>query len=568
MNKNTGRFKVIEQFMADGIRHMHGNPGTVEQGFIDAISAYPDFQYILALEENSAVGIADGQARATHRPALVQLHSGVGLSGGTSLLYQAMRGHSPLVIIAGEAGLQYDAMDAQNAANLIDIARPFVKYAARVVHPSSLLRVIRRAIKMAATPPMGPVFVALPMDVLDATNDEQVVRTEIPVTRVAPDKETLERAADLLLGAQRPLIIMGDRVAYSGAQPELARLAEITGADVWGAESSEVNMPADHPLFRGLLGHMFGSVSSQITSRADVVVICGTYVFPEVFPALSGAFAPQAKIIAIDLDAYEIGKNFPFTLGMLSDPKETLALLSAAVDAKAPPAFRQAADARLKAAAREGEAAREEELRRDRMVRNAVPLRMSRFSEELSALLPKDAILFDEAITNSPALRRYVRPNLPGHYFETHGGSLGIGIPGAIGAKIAHPDKVCIGITGDGGAMYTIPALWTAARYGIGAKFVICNNSSYQILKVNLDQYRAERGIAPAPHPPAFDLAPPDLRFDLMAQSMGVAAIRVETPVQIRPAIERALADDKPFLIDVVLASGDQENVLPQAEGS
>lgn len=144
--------------MADGVRYIFGNPGTVEQGILDEMYQYPEISYITCLQESIAVAMADGYARATGSPAVVQLHSGVGLGNGIGMLYQAYRGHSPLVIIAGEAGMKYDAMDAQMACNLVKMAEPVTKYAARVTHPDSLLRLWRRAYKMAATPPMGPVF--------------------------------------------------------------------------------------------------------------------------------------------------------------------------------------------------------------------------------------------------------------------------------------------------------------------------------------------------------------------------------------------------------------------------
>src|SRR5438477_348596 len=215
MAKKTGRFAILEQFLADGITYMFGNPGTVEQGFLDALGEYPDLRYVTTLQETIAVAMADGYARATQRPTLVQLHSGVGLGNGVGMMYQAKRGCAPL-------------------------------------------------------------------------------------------------------------IVMGDGVAQSGAQAELTRVAELLGAEVWGANSSEVNISADHPLFRGQLGHMFGEHSKAITSQADAVLIVGTYVFPEVFPALEGVFAPDAKVVHVDLDAYEIAKNFPVDIGFVADPRETL----------------------------------------------------------------------------------------------------------------------------------------------------------------------------------------------------------------------------------------------------
>ncbi len=556
MANRNGRFAIIEQLLADGIRYMFGNPGTVEEGFLDALSEYyPEFEYIFALQETIAVAAADGYARVTKKPTVVQLHSGVGLGNGIGMMYQAMRGHAPLVVLVGEAGIQYDAMDAQMAVDLVSMAKPVTKWATRVVDPSSLLRVLRRAIKIAATPPMGPVFVCLPMDVLDAPNDEEVVPTSFPVTRVAPEPDQLALAAALLAAASQPLIIVGDGVAVSDAQAELTRMAELTGAQVWGADSSEPNMSATHPLFGGLLGHMFGDDSRRITSQADAILICGTYVFPEVFPALSGVFAPGAKVIHIDLNTYEIAKNFPVDLGLLGDPKTTLAKLTAVLETTMTPEQKEAANERtvqITEVKKQGLAAL---LEADKAVRDSVPLHMTRFAEDLAAQLPQDAIIFDEAITNSPELCRYIPPTTLGHYFQTRGGSLGVGIPGAIGIKLAHPNKTVIAFTGDGGSMYTIQALWTAVHHKIDAKFVICNNQGYQILKLNLLQYWRDRQIPEHDYPSSFSICDPDIRFDELARAIGVQAVRVEKPDQIGPAIQKALDHSGPFLIDLVLTN-------------
>lgn len=156
MEATPGRERLIEQFKADGLHVMFGNPGTVEQGFLDAVDAAADFHYVLALQETVAAGIADGYARATGGAALLQLHSGVGLGNGIGMLYQSLRGRTPLVVVAGDAGVRYDAMDAQMACDLVAMARPVTKYATRVTDPRSLLRTVRRAVKIALTPPRGP----------------------------------------------------------------------------------------------------------------------------------------------------------------------------------------------------------------------------------------------------------------------------------------------------------------------------------------------------------------------------------------------------------------------------
>ncbi|MFG3188621.1 thiamine pyrophosphate-binding protein [Streptomyces omiyaensis] len=535
-----GNAAIIEQFIADGIPYMFGNPGTVEQGFLDALEDYDELQYILTLQETVAAGIADGYARATGRPALLQLHSGVGLGNAIGMLYQAKRGHSPLLVIAGEAGVKYEAMDAQMAADLVAMAEPVTKYATRVTDPDSVLRVLRRAMKTAMTPPRGPVFVALPMDVLDALNSEPVVPTTFLDTRSVPVPELVERAAELLAGAERPLVLVGDGVSASGGQQELVRVAEQLGADVWGVDFSEVNLDARHPLYRGQLGHMFGEVSHGIVRDADAVLIVGTYVFPEVFPVTGGAFREDARIVHIDLDGYEIAKNHPVSLGLVADPKHTLAALAERLDERLTDADRAAAAARLEAR---------------RAAQPAAPAPdgslLDAFMRELAVQVPEDVMVFDEALTSGGPLNAHLPGRIPGHWFSTRGGSLGVGIPGAMGIKLAHPEKTVIGFTGDGGSMYTFQALYTAVRHGIGAKFVVCNNRSYKLLDLNIEQYWRERGVPHHDHPTPFDLSHPDLGFAEIARGFGVEAVRVDAPEQIADAVKRMLADDAPFLIDL-----------------
>lgn len=553
MAGKPGRNAIIEQFLADDIRYMFGNPGTVEQGFLGALKDYPDFEYILCMQESIAVGMADGYARVTKRPTVVQLHSGVGLGNGIGMLYQAYRGHAPLVVIVGEAGIRYDAMDSQMAADLVAMAEPVTKWAARVVDPASTLRMLRRAIKIAATPPMGPVFLCLPADVLDAEITEEIVPTSFPSTRTLPQESDIKQAAAMLANAQKPIIIMGDGIAYSDAEAELAQVAEILGADVWGADNSEANIPASHPLYKGNLGHMFGKNSSAVVHEADAVLIVGTYVFPEVFPYLDPAdiFNANAKVIHIDLNAYEIAKNFPVDLGLVSDPKVTLAALATQLGSGT-----AAAKARVEQGAAAKEAAHAAQLEADQAVRDNVPLQTSRFMEELAARVPDDALIFDEALTSSPPLTRYMPPDKARHFFQTRGGSLGVGIPGAIGLKLAHPEKTVIGFTGDGGSMYTIQALWTAARHNVPAKFVICNNQSYMLLKLNIMQYWREQVNEPVrDFPESFDLDRPVVDFAALARSMGVEALCVDHPDQVAAAVDKMLAHDGPFLIDMVVTS-------------
>lgn len=553
MTMKPGRQKILEQFLVDGMHTMFGNPGTVEQGFLDALRHYPEMRYVLALQESISVLMADGYARATNRPTLVQLHSSPGIGNAVGALYQAKRGHAPLVVIGGDAGLRYMNMEAQMSADLVGMMEPVTKLSTMVLEPGSLLRTLRRAIKIAATPPMGPVYICLPMDVLDAPNDEEVFPTSIPSTRVAPESRIVEEAAEALLSAQTPMIYIGDGVARSGAAEEVARVAAMLGAQVWGVDVGDVCFDTTHPSYQGTTGHMFGAASLPITTRGDVNLVVGTYMVPEVFPHLGDIYAKGSKVIHFDLDSYEIGKNHRVDIGAVCDPKLTCATLAATLLARMTPQQKQRGEQRLEKL-REAKSKRLESERAAYAAHEGkTPLHMSQFARVLADKAPSNTVVFDEALTNSPALTHFMPPRQAGDAFVTRGGSLGVGIPGAIGAKIAHPERTVIGFTGDGGSMYTIQALWSAARHNTGAKLVVCNNGSYRLLQLNIDAYWKDAGIDKHDFPTCFDLSKPAIDFAGLARAMGVESIRVERPEQIPEAIDRMLADDRPFLVDLVL---------------
>jgi thiamine pyrophosphate-dependent acetolactate synthase large subunit-like protein len=184
----------------------------------------------------------------------------------------------------------------------------------------------------------------------------------------------------------------------------------------------------------------------------------------------------------------------------------------------------------------------------------AFPLHMAPFAEELATQLPEGAIVYDESLTYSQELMRWVPPTTPGQFFQTPGGTLGVGIPGAVGVKLAHPDRTVVGFTGDGGAMFTYQALWTAAHEGVGAKFVVCNNRSYRILKDNIVTYWRDVGQQPdQAFPPSFDIGEPPLDFVSLARGLGVPGCRVSQPTEIAGAITTMLEHDGPYLIELVL---------------
>jgi thiamine pyrophosphate-dependent acetolactate synthase large subunit-like protein len=551
----TGHRRLLEQLRADGVRYLFGNPGSSEEGLLDEITRFPDIDYVMGLQEAAVVCTADGYAQATGKPAVVLLHSGVGLGNAVGSLYHALHRQTPMVVMAGEAGVAYDALEAHMSVNLVDIAKPVTKYATRATDPKSLVRLLRRCIKVASTAPRGPVFLAVPQDVLDQLNDEVVVPTVVLDTRVAPDRAAVDEAARLLARARNPVILAGDGVAASGAVDELVRLAEAWGAPVWGAMASEVIFPWTHPLYAGLTGHMFGTDSAAVVAEADAVVVCGTYLFPDVFPLTASPIHPDATVVHIDLDPYAIAKNHPVTVGMVGDPKLTLSALTDALAAATTDAQRAGAAQRAQQHGDAHAQARAQARARDEERAEEIPLRMSAVAARMAELLPADAILFDEALTNSPELTRWLTPSTPGEFFQTPGGTLGVGIPGAVGAKLAHPDRTVVGFTGDGGGMYTYQALWTAAHHRIGAKFVVCNNSSYRLLKQNLVRYwqDADGAGASREFPPFFDVHEPAIDFVALAGALGVPAIQVSKPGDVESSVRAMLDHDGPFLLEVML---------------
>ena len=539
MTAAPGKVKLIEQFKADGLDIMFGNPGTVEQGLLDAAEHAPGFRYVLSLHETVAAAMAEGYARASGGPALVQLHSGVGLGNAVGMLHQSLHGHTPLVVVAGDSGVRYEGMEAHMAADLVAMARPVTKYATRVTDPGSLLRVMRRAVKVAMTPPRGPVFVALPMDILDELNDEPVLPATIPDTETSPGEQAVSRAAALLAGAERPIVIVGDEVALTGAQTELVRLAELLGADVWEADSSEVNMPGSHPLARGLLGRMFGDHTRSLVGAADAVLAVGTYLFPEVFPCLDSHFQPQTRVVHVGLDPADIAKNFPVDIGIAANPRRCLASLAAELELVMTPQQRRTARGRLAA-------------RRAQTPPAAEGSVLAAVCQTITAQANGGLTVFDEALTNSPVVAGNVPRDLPGSYFLTRSRSLGVGLPGAVGVKIARPEQTVVCFSGDGAAMYTFQALWTAARYGVGAKFVVCHNGRYHILDRNIEAYWRERGIAAHDSPSSFDISFPDISFTDLASALGVPSARVDKPEDAAAAVKSMLATPEPFLLDVI----------------
>ena len=552
MRRLTGKRALLEQLIADGVRYVFGNPGTTEQGFMDVLQEYPQVEFMLALHEGVAVSMADAYARVARRPAFVEVHTGPGLGNALGMIYNARTGKTPMVVYAGHSPSSVAFQDPLLSGPLVDMARPLTKWAVEVQHAHDVPRALRRAFKIAMEPPPGPVFLSLPLDVLDAEADVDIVPTTFTSWRGRVDPAAMAEVARLLLAAERPMLMVGDSVALAEGQREVAAVAEALGAPIFECYASEFNVSTTHPLYLGSVNFVGPGPVRAVLEGCDVLLVVGAPLFRLIFPEPERSpLPPGVRIVQIDLDTWEIGKNVTPDVALLADPRAALAELVEQVRRLRTPAQAGVAAER---AARIGERTRAQRARYWEEAKkswDAKPISGPRLMHEIRHGLPDDAMVFAEAITNAHHLAAAMAPTTPGRMMRSRGGGIGPGLPGTLGAQLAQPGRKVVGVCSDGAAMYSITALWTAAHHRIPATFVMLNNASYRILKLNMVEYlgraaRDRRFIG-------MDLTDPELRFDRMAESMGVPGRRVEHPDELVPALRDALAHDGPSLVDVVM---------------
>jgi benzoylformate decarboxylase len=554
MVKMSGKQALMEQLVAEGVRYVFGNPGTTEQPFMDILQDYPQIQYILALQEATALGMADAYAWASGRPAFVELHIAPGLGNAMGMLHNAYYTGTPLVVYAGQHEARGVIQEILLAADLVSMARPVTKWSVEVQDAADIPTVLRRAFKVAAEPPRGPVFVSIPLNVMDQTAEMTIAPATYSRWRVRPDPQAVAEAADLLAAAQSPVIVCGDGVALSGALEEAVQLAELIGAQVYSSFSAELVFPTGHPLYQGLVNIIREAGLRQQLAAADVLLTIGASAFGVVYSMPEPPFPAQTKVIQIDANPWELAKNWPATLAIVADPRMGLRDLLQMLPSRLSETAREAAAARLRAARQQKEQAQESFEAAARSAADTVPIAVPRLMQELADCLEPGTVVYDEAITASVHLSHYLKFNQPGTYFRGAGGGLGSGLPGALGVKLARPDSPVLAVVGDGAALYTIQALWTAAHYRIPVTYVICNNQSYRILKINMLQYLGEamagRNFV------GMDLVDPVLDFAQIAQAFGIRGQRVERPEELGPALRSALRSGEPSLVDVVIEGG------------
>jgi benzoylformate decarboxylase len=544
---------LMEILRAAGVRYLFGNPGTTELPFLDAL---PDsgLEYVLGLQEATAVAAADGYAQASGQVGVVNVHVAPGLANSLSILHNAARSKTPLLVTAGQQDTRFLMDEPILAGDLVRMAEQFTKWSYEIRRADEAPVALRRALKVALTPPTGPVFLSLPMDLMrPAVEDTGAGPTPI-AARSRPDPGAVARAAELLAGARAPIVIAGDGVARSGAVAELTALAELVGARVHGEPVyRRTNIPGDHALWRGGLFPSPGAVRKAL-EECDVLLIAGANVFTWFLHTEGVPFPRGLRVIQIDDDPWEIGRSYQVSLGIAADPKTTLGELATALRDRMTEAEHRAAAARLErigkaradVMARVGAAAQAEAER--------TPIGQAHLMHTLAGLLPRDAVVVDESATSLPFVLRYVPFSTPGSFYGGKTGTLGWGMGAAIGVQLGSPGRKVVATIGDGSLMYAPQALWTAAHYQLPVTYVVPNNSSYAILKsgmLSLDLASAKRGIYPG-----MDLVEPTIDYVGLARSLGVRAERVEKPAALRDVLASCLAHPGPTLVDVAIDRG------------
>jgi benzoylformate decarboxylase len=547
----TGHAAFVNLLASEGVEYLFGNPGTTELAIMEALGAQSDIRYVLGLQEGIVVGMADGYARASGRLAAANVHVAPGLGNAMGSLYSAKFFGSPVLLTAGQQEQGHGLMEPMLYDPLVPIARPMVKWAIECARIQDLPRIVRRAAKVALTPPTGPVFLSLPGDVLDdqaALDMGRPTRVEIDVR---PGDARLDKLADRLLAAHKPVIIAGHELATRDALDEAGELAELLGAAVvqqtvpYGA-----HFHSGHRAFMGALNRSQTQVRARLEPY-DLLVCLGADVLRMSVYNPVDALPDGMPIVQITERDWELGKNYPADIAVNANVKETLLALNALLRTKITSQQRSSADARLSEIEKDNwSSKRIRAIDQTLKLAGVSPIDPKYMVMRIADALPADAVVVEEGLTSTLRLLDYLQLTDHQCYYGLASGGIGFAMSGAIGISIALPDRPVVAIVGDGSAMYSIQALWTAAHLNLPITYVIPNNRGYRILKERLISFRKTDKFV------GMDITHPDIDFVGLAESMGIRSRRVENPGDIDGAVREGIASGTPNLIDVRVADG------------
>ena len=548
MNRITGRSAFLALLKDEGITHLFGNPGTTELPIMHALKDRPDLTYVMAMQESLVVAIADGYSRASGRLVACNVHVAPGLGNAMGSLFNAKFTGTPMILTAGQQEQGHGLMEPVLFGPLVQMAEPLVKWAVEVTRLEDLPRIVRRAAKIATTPPTGPVFISLPGDILNAEAGIELGRSTRVDTRVRPSDEALQALAQRILKAQNPVIITGDEIVKSDALQEAALFAATLGAPAYQCSTPYGSQfLSESPCFMGALSRLQKQVR-EVLSPYDLMIVLGAdplrmSVYSEVDPLPDGL-----PIVQVGLVDWDLAKNYGAEIALKADVKETLLALI--------PALKAAGGAALETRAKQGVAALASKnwtARRKALVEqiskagDRSPIDPDWLALQVVEAMPANAILVDEGLTSSRQITA-LRPHRDRYgYHALASGGIGWGLPASVGVSIANPDRPVVCFTGDGSAMYSIQALWTAAHHKLPLTVVIVNNGGYRIIKQRLLAFHGDD------HYVGMDFIDPPVDFTGLAKSFGLESIKITDPKELKSTLSSAFSRPGAKLIEVVV---------------
>jgi benzoylformate decarboxylase len=537
---------LLEVLRSEGTRYIFGNPGTTELPLIDALVNVPDIRYVWGLQEATAVSMADGYAQASGYPAFVNLHTAGGLGHGMGAIMNAKIARVPMIVTAGQQDLRHFLADPLLAADLVGMAAPIAKWCFEPNSLDDLPLILRRAFHNSMSPPRGPVFLSLPMNILDELGSSPMLPAS-RIERASVGSGVPDLAAELLqFRPGRTVIVAGNDIAEAGVGESIARVARLLGAPVYGSSWPSVNNFASvNPFWRGSLPTTAKGIS-EVLGRYDCMLGLGGKTLVAIVYTGRDPIPAGITFYHISEDGNDLCHNDAPKLGIVGNVKATLEVLAEELERKVLPETveeniriaREAKELQQRALGREAEVAAE-----NPHIRPIVA------AQEIMRPLTDGTLLVDEAPCANAFTQRMHRSTAARQYFHNRGGALGWGMPAAVGVSLAHDRAPVLCIVGDGSALYSPQALWSAMHEETPVVFVILNNAEYGILKefmLNQPQYNAQKyGFL------AMDICDPQVDFQLLARSMGLPAQKVTSKTEISGLVEAALASGKSQLIEI-----------------
>ncbi|MGE5465630.1 MAG: thiamine pyrophosphate-binding protein [Methanocella sp.] len=537
---------VLEILRAEGIDHIFGLVGTTTNSIVTELYGRSDMRFIDTRHEEGAAFMAYGYARASGKPAACVTTSGPGsinLMTGIALAY---KGRAPVIVIAGDVAREYLDRDGSQAFDLVDMFRPVTRYARQAHLTERIPAVLRDALRTATSGAKGPVFVDIPRDLMDnKTIDDAVLAPAAyrPVAqRMRGDEEAIARAVELLLSAERPVLLAGGGVVDADASHVAVALAEALDMALVPAYGHNDAVPNDHVLYVGMPGRRGAPEAAQAIHRADVLLALGSRLSQSTTSWNDGTIDPATRIIQVDIDAQEVGRNHRIAVGIVGDARAVGEQLLTAIQ---PHAGKRRALEAWRSEISEYAARRRKRLDAEHDLAGQ-PMMPQRVYPELRKVLPRDCMVtLDAGVAAGLAYER-LQFELPRTLFNyaAHGG-LGMGYCVGLGTKLGRPDRKAVTLQGDGGFMYTTQEINTAVRFRIPHVSIVLNNRCHGAEKAQQQRHFGARYVG-------VDLENP--RFDKLAQAYGARGFYASRPEDVAEAVAAALAVDGPAVVEIPVA--------------